>query len=156
MKKTFKTALVIVFVAISSWVSAQYNIVGEWFIVEDNDTSSFVFDTDGYVTMKTEGEVLNGHDYDYSGERAAAKYIAKYNGKICKLDLYILLLDNDSTIALVAPALIEFIDANTIKINWNMEHDEIGELSSEMLEQLRPKDFSDPEETAILKRFIKK
>ncbi len=158
MKKSFKTVLVTLFVAISSWVSAQYNIVGEWIEVEGKDTSTFTFHKNGFVSINAPVDDLHiiGEGFDLEGFNACAKYTAQTNGKICKANIYVILVDMDSAIAMVAPALIEFIDANTIKMALNMEHEEMGDLSAEMLEKLRPKDFTDPEETVILKRYIKK
>lgn len=157
MKKTFKTALVIAFVAISSWVSAQYNLVGEWYEVDGKDTSYFTFHKNGFISILAPADEveINGEGFDLEGFNACAKYKAEMNGKRAKVNIYIIMVDLDSAIARVAPALVEFTDANTIKLVMNMEHDETGDLSATMLEKLRPKDFNDPDETVILKRVIK-
>lgn len=158
MKKMFKTTLVLAFVAISSWVSAQYNLVGEWYEVDGKDTSSFTFHKNGFVSILAPADELeiNGESFDLEGFNACAKYKAEQNGKMAKVNIYIILVDMDSAVAMIAPALIEFTDANTIKLAMNMEHEETGDLSAAMLEKLRPKDFNDPDETVILKRRIKK
>jgi hypothetical protein len=152
MKKALKVTLVTLFFALPIWANAQYNIVGSWIEVEDDDTSYLTFSSDGHFSLLIEGISMDGHGYSYGGDSAVAKYTVKYDGKTCKFDSYIILIEKDSTVAMFIPALAEFVDANTIKMNWNWGNMEVDNLSAEKIEKLRPKDVNDSEDTMLLKR----
>lgn len=155
MKKTFKTALVIVFVAISSLANAQYEIVGKWGEKEGKDSSFFLFHNDGYISISVveDNMQMDGHGFELEGFNAYAKYTIKKVGKRLHFNMYIILVDLDSTVAMVAPGIIEFIDANTIKIAINFENEAEGDLPETKLDAIRPKDFNNPDETVIMVRI---
>jgi hypothetical protein len=151
MKRILTTALFVLMLSLPSAISAQYNLIGKW-VETSADSSSFTFHKDGFVSMFFDGEYMDGKGYSIEGLRACNKYTAKFTGKTCKINIYIILTDLDSMVAMVAPGIIEFTDANTIKLALNMEHDVEGDPSAEQLEALRPKDFSNPDNTLVMKR----
>jgi hypothetical protein len=155
MKRILTTATILLLVCISSAVNAQYNLIGKWVDMDSPDSSSFIFEKDSFVSMYTDGVFVDGHGHDIEGITASSKYTATMSGKMCKVNVYITLPALGNMVVMVAPGLIEFTDANTIKFAINMDHEEEGDLTPAMLEKLRPKDFSNPDNTITMKRVKK-
>lgn len=154
MKTTLKTILLIAFASISAMAAAQNNIVGKWVEKNGKDSSFFHFHNDGYISMFVTEENMNidGHSFDIEGFNACAKYTTKKVGKRIHFNMYVILVDLDSTVAMVAPGIIEFIDANTIKIAINFDEEIEGSATEAQLDAFRPKDFNDPEESIVMVR----
>lgn len=154
--KLLNTFLLLILIGLGITAKAQYNIVGKWQLVDDADSGLFIFDAEGYMSMAENGEVTGGKSYEFNDEYdACTQYFLTptKDASVFKFDIYVRILDEDSTVAFMGPGLIKFVNNNTILMALNFEHETDGNLSEAQKEALRPKDLDDKETVATLKRI---
>ncbi len=154
--KLLNTFLLLILIGLGITAKAQYNIVGKWQLVEDADSGLFIFDAEGYMSMVENGEISGGKSYEFNDEYdACTQYFLTptKDASVFKFDMYVRILDEDSTVAFMGPGLVKFVNSNTLLMAMDFDHEEEGDIPAAKKEALRPKDFNNKENVATLKRI---
>ena len=151
MKQYTKHIILVWVTLLSLNAVGQISIIGKWQVINQGDTGYFEFDKDGYATMIMGGEKAGGKYFLMDETPACVKYTIKKAGEVYNLNLYIIsLASKDSSIINIAPGILKPIDNTHFLFNINFEHEEFGDLTEKELAALRPKDFTDMDETVTL------
>ncbi|MBL7810984.1 MAG: hypothetical protein JNL57_02075 [Bacteroidetes bacterium] len=117
-----KYLLLLIFVGFCSSLSASAPadtvLTGKWQVTNQEESSLFFFNPDGYAGMVYESDTIGGKEYDIEGVKYAMKYKVNYKTKPMQMDL---LIYKKATMQLVntMPAIFEFLPTGGMKLMIN-------------------------------------
>lgn len=138
-----KTLLLFCFIVFSNIAIAQdKKIVGTWKGINREGTNiEFVFDSEGYITMSSRGEVIGGKEFEIQGVKASTKYETDQTTNPFKLIYKLINLSGNIEVGSMG-GVYKYINHNEILLRFNPNP---GQTYN---------DFSDTEDddTFVLKR----
>lgn len=82
-----KTAFIIILTITTGLSAYTQNIVGTWRTVVDKEEIVVVFDSAGYCSMQSEGEVMGGQMFLIDGKKHFMKYVINTHVTPFRLDM---------------------------------------------------------------------
>ncbi|WP_456376868.1 hypothetical protein [Lutibacter sp.] len=90
----------------------DFNIIGKWKAVENNEVGYIVFQENGYAYFELQGQILGGKEFMINGEKGSMTYEIDYSKSPMTIDLIIKTFKNNKTKRLLCIA--EKIDTDKI------------------------------------------
>jgi hypothetical protein len=115
------------------------NIVGEWSGKKDGESAVFIFDAEGFATMKMDGGTLGGKSFLVHGIPCAMKYTFNATPTPHHLDFLVYDLKTGNGVQRLY-CIAQFLGPDKLKICMNVE------------DATRPKNFSNQEDVVVLSR----
>lgn len=163
MTKYFVKYLLIglLFCAFSGTVLAQNSLVGKWLLVDEDDTSYMIFDTEGYITINYKdgftGEytTVGGKNFNVDSLSYDLRYSIDTGKKPAQIEISFYLAGTDMLLSFM-PGIAQFENNKTLKLNLYEDNrmDYRAPLSPQEISKvraLRPKTFDT--QTQILSRI---
>uniref|UniRef100_UPI004048038F hypothetical protein n=2 Tax=Roseivirga sp. TaxID=1964215 RepID=UPI004048038F len=127
-----KTLLILLFAIPIISLSVEKDnskFIGKWIGEDQNDIGYMSFDSEGYVYLEMEGEIIGGEEFVINGEKGKMTYEINSETNPIEVDFIVTVLKSGEQKRLLCIA--DFIDDNTMKFAINFDENRPTQFDSE-------------------------
>jgi hypothetical protein len=119
MRRILLFLISVLFATVLSAQETKFDITGKWRESDKPDGYSFVFDTEGYVTMIADGQTVGGKEFEIKGVKGQMVYKLDFTQTPIQIDLILTKIGLPGDYRLMG--IIELLNGNHFNLAMSAE-----------------------------------
>lgn len=129
--KLLSLALVLLLTSAFTGADIKEQLIGKWSGTEGGELGSFIFDSDGFITIENNGEITGGREFQIKEKKAQANYFIDDSTTPFKIDIVFSEIETKSVIGKLE-GIFELMDDGRMRIAFGFGYT-----------KMRPTNFDD-------------